>query len=213
MIRVGICDDDPATREALNRILERRREFVIAASVSSGEEAVAYDGDVEVWLLDVRMRGMSGIETCAALRKAVPPPAVIMMTAFPDSSVANAVSAGALGFLYKDVRPEHLVRAIRAAPKGVASLSPDAMATMANTPIMGGIDAYAFDGIVRDEVDAQLVELVLEGHSAEAMLPLIELSDSSLKKRLGKLMRRAGVSTRPLLMAKLYAAKAARDAG
>lgn len=44
MIRVGICDDDLATREALIRILERRRGFVIAASVSSGEEAVAYRG-------------------------------------------------------------------------------------------------------------------------------------------------------------------------
>ena len=209
MIRVGICDDDLATREALIRILERRRGFVIAASVSSGEEAVAYRGRVDVWLMDVRMRGMSGVETCAALRKAAPPPSVIMMTAFPDSSVANAVSAGALGFLYKDVRPEHLVRAIRAAPKGVASLSPDAMATMANTPIMGEMGADAFDEIVRDEMDARLVELVLEGHSAEAMLQMIDLSDSGLKKRLGKLMRRAGVTTCPLLMAKLYAARAA----
>ena len=118
MIRVGICDDDPATREALNRILERRRGFVIAASVSSGEEAVAYRGGVDVWLMDVRM-------------------------------------------------------------------------------------------IVRDEMDARLVELVLEGHSAEAMLQMIDLSDSGLKKRLGKLMRRAGVTTCPLLMAKLYAARAA----
>ena len=109
---------DPATREALNRILERRREFVIAASVSSGEEAVAYRGGVDVWLMDVRM-------------------------------------------------------------------------------------------IVRDEMDARLVELVLEGHSAEAMLQMIDLSDSGLKKRLGKLMRRAGVTTCPLLMAKLYAARAA----
>ena len=103
MIRVGICDDDLATREALIRILERRRGFVIAASVSSGEEAVAYRGRVDVWLMDVRM-------------------------------------------------------------------------------------------IVRDEMDARLVELVLEGHSAEAMLQMIDLSDSGLKKRLGKLMRRAGVS-------------------
>ena len=68
--------------------------------------------------------------------------------------------------------------------------------------------------IVRDEMDARLVELVLEGHSAEAMLQMIDLSDSGLKKRLGKLMRRAGVTTRPLLMAKLYAARAAmRSAG
>ncbi len=118
MIRVGICDDDLATREALIRILERRRGFVIAASVSSGEEAVAYRGRVDVWLMDVRM-------------------------------------------------------------------------------------------IVRDEMDARLVELVLEGHSAEAMLQMIDLSDSGLKKRLGKLIRRAGVTTCPLLMAKLYAARAA----
>jgi DNA-binding NarL/FixJ family response regulator len=158
------------------------------------------------------MRGMSGIETCAALRKAVPPPAVIMMTAFPDSSVANAVSAGTLGFLYKDVRPDHLVRAIRAAPKGLASLSPDAVATMANTSIMGEMGADAFGDIVRDEVDERLVELVLAGHSAEAMAELTGMSDSGVKKRLSKLMRRAGVSTRPLLMAKLYAARAARDA-
>mgnify|MGYP001302812525 CR=1 FL=1 len=212
MIRVGICDDDPATREALNRILERRREFVIAASVSSGEEAVAYRGGVDVWLMDVRMRGMSGVETCAALRKAAPPPSVIMMTAFPDSSVANAVSAGAMGFLYKDVRPDHLVGAIQAAQKGLASLSPDAMATMANTPIMGAMSAGAFDDIVRDEVDERLVELVLDGHPAEVMAEMMEMSDSGLKKRLGKLMQRAGVTTRPLLMAKLYAARAARDA-
>jgi DNA-binding CsgD family transcriptional regulator len=61
-------------------------------------------------------------------------------------------------------------------------------------------------------VDERLVELVLAGHSAEAMAELTGMSDSGVKKRLSKLMRRAGVSTRPLLMAKLYAARAARDA-
>jgi hypothetical protein len=44
------------------------------------------------------------------------------------------------------------------------------------------------------------------------MAELTGMSDSGVKKRLSKLMRRAGVSTRPLLMAKLYAARAARDA-
>jgi len=75
---------------------------------------------------------------------------------------------------------------------------------------MGWASPDAYEGIVIDDKDERIVQLVLEGHAVEAMAAQLGMSESGFKKRLGRLMRRAGVTTRPLLMARLYAARAAR---
>ena len=61
-----------------------------------------------------------------------------------------------------------------------------------------------------DSQNWKTVELVLEGYAVEVMATKLGMSESGFKKRLGRLMQRAGVTTRPLLMARLYAARAAR---
>ncbi|MFT3887679.1 MAG: response regulator transcription factor [Arachnia sp.] len=210
MIKVGICDDDPTSRAGLGNIVTRHKDLDLVASVSSGEEAVAYGGGVDVWLMDVRMRGMSGVEACARLLTAERPPKVIMVTAFPDSRLAEAVKAGAIGFLYKDARPAHLVHAIRTAALGLAVGTPEAVAKMAEEPLMGAVTPDALDTIVQDPTDARLAALIVQGHPTDVMAAKLGLSESGVKKRLRILMDRAGVSSRPLLMARLFAVSAAR---
>ena len=90
------------------------------------------------------------------------------------------------------------------------NVSREAIAALLDEPLMGWASPDAYEGIVIDDKDERIVQLVLEGHAVEAMAAQLGMSESGFKKRLGRLMRRAGVTTRPLLMARLYAARAAR---
>lgn len=211
MIRVGICDDDFDTREHLAIVLGRDPGLRVVVKAPSGEAAVAYNGKIDVWLMDVRMHGISGSEACRRIRARDDPPQILMLTGVPDSRVAEALDAGAVGFLYKDVRPAHLCSAIKLAADGVSVSDRSAVDQVLNRPLMSGVDPDTYNNIVRDELDEQIVEWVLDGEPDRAIVQATGLSLSGVKKRLAAMRTRADAGSRPLLMAKLYAARASRD--
>ncbi|MFT3887681.1 MAG: response regulator transcription factor [Arachnia sp.] len=211
MINVGICDDDDISLKGVASILSRDPDIEVVHLVETRDAALAAPGPVDVWLLDVAMPGLSAAETCRRLREGKGHPAILMITAFPDGSVTDAMKAGASGYLYKDVRPAHLLHAVKSAAQGLSVSSPEAISALLDEPLLGRLSPDLYGTIVLDEDDERVVELVLEGHAVEAMAAKLGLSESGFKKRLGRIMHRAGVATRPLLMARLYAARAARD--
>ncbi|MBK7822770.1 MAG: response regulator transcription factor [Tessaracoccus sp.] len=210
MIRVGLCDDDALSLQGVASILSRDPDLVVVHLAQNRESALSFPHPVDVWLLDVAMPGLSAAETCRRLRANEGSPRVLMLTAFPSGNVTESLKAGASGYLYKDVRPAHLLHAVKTAAQGLSVSSPEAIASLLDEPLIGQLGPDVYGKIVQDEDDERLVGIVLEGHSVDVMAGRLGLSESGLKKRLGRLMQRAEVTTRPLLMARLYAAKAAR---
>lgn len=210
VIRVAICDDQVLALEGLASIVALDPELKVVFLAGTREEALAFRDPVDVWLLDVAMPGLSAAETCRRLREGAHGPRVLMITAFPDSRITDSMKAGASGYLYKDAPAAHLRHALKTAAEGLSVSSPEAIAALLDEPLMGWASPDAYEGIVIDDKDERIVQLVLEGHAVEAMAAQLGMSESGFKKRLGRLMQRAGVTTRPLLMARLYAARAAR---
>ncbi|CAL9442016.1 Transcriptional regulatory protein LnrK [Streptomyces sp. enrichment culture] len=128
-LRVVVADDQTLVRTGFRMILTADGIEVVAEAVNGVEaiEAVRRTRP-DVVLMDVRMPELDGLEATRRIlgaEGAVEPPRVIILTTFDlDRYVYAALSAGASGFLLKDVTPEHLAAAVRTVRAGDALLAP-----------------------------------------------------------------------------------------
>ena len=115
MLRIGICDDSPEARFALQSALERQLEGRgVEASIfafSSGEGLLGWyakhAGELDLVFLDMEMGGISGMETARALRESDPNLLLAFVTGYADF-VFDGYAVGALGYLLKPARPDQL---------------------------------------------------------------------------------------------------------
>jgi DNA-binding NarL/FixJ family response regulator len=145
-IRLLIVDDHAVVRQGLRTFLELQDDpaqlpIVVVGEAADGAEAVEQAGRLQpdVVLLDLVMPVMDGIQVTPRIIERSPHSRVIILTSFgEEDKVFPAIRAGAHGYLLKDIRPEELVQAIRAAYRGRAQLHPDVaqklMAAVAQSP-------------------------------------------------------------------------------
>jgi DNA-binding NarL/FixJ family response regulator len=126
VIRVVLVDDQPLVRAGLQRILASDGGFSVSAECGDGAEALAAIASVEadVVLMDVRMRGVDGIEATRRIRDLDGPPVLILTTFDDDEVLWGAIEAGAAGFVLKEASAEDLIAATRAVAEGGAWLDP-----------------------------------------------------------------------------------------
>lgn len=114
MIRVLIADDHPLFRFGLAHAL-RARGFEVVAEAENGRHALdlARTHRPDLAVLDVRMPGLDGVETCRVLRSMEPAPQVVMLTTFDEAAlVAAARDAGASAYLSKETDPRRLAETL-----------------------------------------------------------------------------------------------------
>lgn len=127
MIRVLVVDDQPLVRAGLRRILHPRYGCEVVGECEDGAAALsalaALQPDLVV--MDVRMRGMDGVEATRHIRSLPGGPPVLVLTTFDDDEVlSGALRAGASGFQLKDAAGEDLIRAAKAVAAGEGWLDP-----------------------------------------------------------------------------------------
>ena len=125
--RVMLVDDQELVRSGLRRILRRRDGFDIAVECADGREvpSALAEHDVDVVVMDLRMKGVGGIEATRLLREAEDAPPVLVLTTFDDDEMlSGALRAGAAGFILKDSSAEDLIRAVRSVADGDSWLDP-----------------------------------------------------------------------------------------
>ncbi len=130
--RVLLVDDQDLVRHGLRMILELGGVEVVGEA-ADGEEAVAAAAELspDVVLMDIRMPGTDGVEATRRIVAAGSPARVIVLTTFDlDQHVVDALRAGAVGFLLKDVTADGLVDAVRRAVAGEPVLAPAVLARM-----------------------------------------------------------------------------------
>lgn len=125
-IRVVVADDQELVRSGFALILDVQPDIEVVAEAADGAEAVAAvrRHAPDVALLDIRMPRMDGIEACRAIGAAGDCRTVMLTTFDSDEYVYEALHAGAVGFLLKDVRRDDLVHAVRVAARATRCSRP-----------------------------------------------------------------------------------------
>ncbi len=114
-IRVSIVEDDTALRRTMTDVLRQAEDCTFVGAYGSAEEALREipQDPPQVLLMDIDLPGMNGVECVRRLATVAPQIQILMLTVFKDAtSIFNALSAGAVGYLVKPVRAAQLVEAI-----------------------------------------------------------------------------------------------------
>ncbi|MCD4739323.1 MAG: response regulator transcription factor [Anaerolineae bacterium] len=127
MLRILIVDDHEVVRLGLRTLLSNHRDFSVVDEAASAEESLKkvrlHHPDVVV--MDIRLPGTNGIKACEMIKQEYPATHVIMLTSYAeDEMLFDAISAGADGYVLKQVGSNDLVKAIRCVGRGEALLDP-----------------------------------------------------------------------------------------
>jgi DNA-binding NarL/FixJ family response regulator len=124
--RIAIVDDDPEFQGTVAECLQDEPSFRLICSCDSGEEAleVLPRQKPDIVLMDINMKGMSGIECVRQLKRLLPSTHVVMLTVFEDTrSIFPALAAGANGYLLKRFVADRLIDSIQEVLGGGAPMS------------------------------------------------------------------------------------------
>lgn len=125
-MKVLLVDDQELVRVGLQRILDSEDDLEIVGDASDGAEAlqVLAERDVDVVVMDIRMRGMDGIEATRRIRANDGPPVLVLTTFDEDEILWGAIDAGAAGFILKEAPAADLIRATVTVGNGGSWLDP-----------------------------------------------------------------------------------------
>jgi DNA-binding NarL/FixJ family response regulator len=133
-IRIFFVDDHPLIREGMARVVEAEPDMEVVGEAGCAEEALVRYRELrpDVALIDLRMRGMDGIELVTAIRREFADARLmILSTSLGDEHIFRAVEAGARCYLSKDTDAEELVRYIRLVHHGRRTFPPEVAARLA----------------------------------------------------------------------------------
>jgi len=126
-IRVLVVDDHALFRRGLQMVLEQEPDIEVVGEASDGSEAVssAVETLPDIVLMDVRMPKRGGIDACTTIHETVPSAKIIMLTiSDEEADLYDAIKAGAMGYLLKEISIEEVASAIRAVHGGQSLISP-----------------------------------------------------------------------------------------
>lgn len=204
-IRILLADDHQVVREGLRRMLELEADIEVVGEAADAKEALAQVEAVspEVVLMDIKMPGVDGIELTRQLKEKQPSCNVIMLTLY-DEYLAEAIEAGAVGYLLKDIKRDELVRAIRAVHKGRSplnlSLSRDQLAELAS-PTESKQQAYL------SERELAILRLIADGVTTTEIANQLFLSQASIKRSVRLIFEKLGVRNRSEAVSEAYKRK------
>jgi DNA-binding NarL/FixJ family response regulator len=196
-IRVLLVDDHEMVREGLQLFLsEQAGDIEVVGQAADGEEAVAIAArvDPDVILMDLVMPRLDGVGSIRRLRQAGIDAQVVVLTTFAeDTQVRDALQAGAIGYLMKDVQREELVTAIRAAADGLPTLHAQAQDRLIRH-VTAPPSTSPFDTLTERERD--VLRLIARGRSNKAIAGTLQLTVGTVKGYVSAVLAKLGVSDR-----------------
>ena len=193
-IRVMVIDDHTMVRRGLAAFLNAFDDLKLVGEADNGAAAIQLCGEIlpDVVLMDMVMPDMDGAIATRTIRQRFPQVQVIVLTSFNEGElIKNALEAGAIGYLLKDVSADDLVRAIRAAYAGRATLSPEAAQALvetANQPPVPGLNLT--------EREREVLALMVEGLNNTQIAGKLSVSPSTIKSHVSNVLSKLGVASR-----------------
>jgi DNA-binding NarL/FixJ family response regulator len=212
-VRVVIADDQALLRAAFRMVVEAAGDMAVVGEAADGAEAVALarSARADVVLMDIRMPGLDGLAATRLISgdEDLAGVKVLILTTFEnDEYVAEALRAGASGFLGKGMAPDELLDAIRTVAAGEALLSPAATRSLITAFVMqpGSPPAFAQPGALNPltERERDIVALVGTGLSNQEIADRFAVSPFTVKTHVNRAMAKLGARDRAQLVIAAY---------
>jgi DNA-binding NarL/FixJ family response regulator len=200
VISLLIVDDHPVVRDGLRGMFTADPRFEVLAEAGDGAEAIAAAEKLrpDVILMDLRMPRTDGVTAIKELAKRGVPSRVLVLTTYDtDSDVLPAIEAGATGYLLKDAPRDELFRAVEAAARGQAVLSP-AVATR----LMGQMRQPASEPLSQRELE--VLGLIARGSTNREAAKQLFISEATVKTHLLHVYAKLGVNDRAAAVATAF---------
>ncbi|MGA7192826.1 MAG: response regulator transcription factor [Anaerolineales bacterium] len=193
-IRVMLVDDHTMVRKGLATFLKAFDDLELAGEAENGQAAIQLCAKLkpDIILMDMVMPDMNGADATRTIRQQFPNVQVIALTSFKEEElVKSALEAGAIGYLLKDVSADELVRAIRSAHAGRATLSPEAAQALVHAASQSPAP-----GSDLTERERAVLALMVEGLNNTQIAGRLTVSPSTVKSHVSNILSKLGVASR-----------------
>lgn len=195
-IRVLIADDHSVVRQGLRMFLLVQPDMEMVGEAQNGRDAVALAARLapDVVLMDLVMPEVNGIEATAAIKTARPETQVLVLTTFlDDQRVAEAIQAGAVGFLLKEVEADELIAAVRGAARGEPQLHPDAARMLMNLATRPKPVEHS---VTLTDREREVIALLAEGQSNKQIARTLSISETTVKGHVANILGKLELTDR-----------------
>jgi two-component system, NarL family, response regulator LiaR len=185
-IRVMLVDHHVMVRRGLATFLKVFDELQLVGEAESGEAAIQLCAEAlpDLILMEMVLPDMDGITATSSIRQKFPQVRVIALTSYKAGElIKNALEAGVIGYLYKDVSADQLARAIRAAICGRATISAEAAQALVESA-----DREPAPGLDFTEREREVLALITEGLNNAQIAGKLNVSPSTVKSHLSNIL-------------------------
>jgi len=194
MIRVLLADDHALVRAGIRSLLNAMDEVEVIAEASSGEEAIELvaQNQPDVVLMDIAMKGITGLEAAARMRSRNPEVRVVILSMHSgEEYVLQALRAGAAGYLLKDAATGELELALRSVMRGESWLSPAVSRQVVEGYVQRAGGEQAPEVLTARQ--REVLRLVAGGKSTKEIAFLLNLSVKTVETHRAQIMERLGI--------------------
>ncbi|ELB2201558.1 response regulator [Vibrio parahaemolyticus] len=188
-----LVDDHPLMRRGIHQLLSFEPEFEVVAEASNGADAVAkaHELELDLVLLDLNMKGMSGLDTLKALRADGCEVRIVILTVSDSPADIEAiVRSGADGYLLKDTEPDELVELLKQAHQGDKAYSQEVAKYLSERSDHEDV----FDSLTDRET--QILREVARGFRNKQIADRLFISESTVKVHMKSLLKKLQVPSR-----------------
>ena len=197
MIRIAIIDDHELVREGLKVMLAREPDFEIVGESASADPILELVETThpDIVLLDARLPGVAGPAACRLLTEAHPEVRVLIVSTYADDDlVQECITAGAKGYVLKDIERFNLKESIRSVHRGEGVVSPAIAAT-----VLDIVRTHREATSTRPELNESqraILRFISEGYSNREIAERVHLSENTVKSHIQEIFRKLGVRNR-----------------
>lgn len=196
MVRIMLVDDHEVVRFGLKNLLERRSDWKVVTEAGSVAQAIrrADEYRPDIIVLDIRLSDGSGIDACREIVKHHPQIKVIILTSFvEDDLLFNAISAGAVGYVLKQVGNDDLIRAIETVARGEALLDPSVTGQVL-AKLREATRVEAFANLTEQEL--KVLALIAQGKTNKEIAASLHLGEGTVRNYVSSIFGKLGLSNR-----------------
>jgi NarL family two-component system response regulator LiaR len=207
-IKVLIVDDHQVVRQGLRTFLELQEDVLVVGEAGDGQSAVELVRQLNpnVVLMDLVMPRLDGISATRQVKSLAPSVKVIALTSFTENDkVFPAIQAGASSYLLKDVSPDNLVEAIRAAHRGETRLHPDIARKLMEQVAQQSSPSRESHTENLTEREFDVIKLVAQGNSNQEIAQSLVISEKTVKTHISNILSKLQLVDRTQLA--IYAIK------